>query len=429
MKTLKLLKDYGEFKTGDLVDVNEADAKTLIDDGIAEAYIVISKHADGADPPEDPTLAAAKAAVELIKDSDLLKSNEKIPAQPKDPDETYVFKGKQFFRAVMEKDMGVIQPYLNFREEKVTGASEGVDTDGGFLVPTEISNDIFEGMKREANIRPACTDTPINHSIERPYVDDFDKSSSWYAGIATYWVGEGVAPTISNMKFGKYRLQLKKLGAYLAGTEELLADSVTSFEQMVTTGASYALAKEIDEQIINGTGAGRPMGVMNANCLVSVTKETGQAATTIVTENVLKMRMRCSNFARASWYINDDCFDQIYQMSLAVGTGGAPMMLVNLRDGTEPRILGRPIVWCDNCQTLGTTGDIILADFSQYNTASKAGQPGVKGQSSIHVKFLEGEQVFRFTIRVDGQPMWYEELTPKHGSNTVSPFVALASRT
>ena len=117
-------------------------------------------------------------------------------------------------------------------------------------------------------------------------------------------------------------------------------------------------------------------------------------------------------------------------MSLVVGTGGIPAMIVDLRDQTRPIMLGIPIQWCEHCQVLGTTGDIILADMSQYNVAEKAGSPGVQGASSIHVKFLENEQTFRFIARVDGQPMWKEPLTTKHGGsgNTVSPFVALASR-
>lgn len=429
MKTLKLLKDYGEFKTGDLVDVSEVDAKTLIEDGTAEAYIAITKHAEPAEPDEDLTAKAIEGAIDKLKESGVLNADGKIPAVAKDPDETFDFKGKSFYDAVQHKNMDVLNPYINYRE-KTTGMGEAVDSDGGFLVPTELSNDIFEGMKNAARIRSMCTNTPINHSIERPYVDDYDKSNSWYAGIKTYWVGESVAPTASKMKFGKYRLQLKKVGAVLYGTEELIADSIASFEAMVSDGAGYALAKEIDEQIINGGGAGQPLGVMNGNSLVSITKETNQPAATIQTENILEMAARASNFDRSRWLINRSCYSQIYSMSLVVGTGGSPAMIVDLRDQTRPIMLGIPIQWCEHCQVLGTTGDIILADMSQYNTADKAGTPGVKAQSSIHVKFLEGEQVFRFTTRVDGQPMWKEALTTKHGGsgNTVSPTVALATR-
>ena len=77
------------------------------------------------------------------------------------------------------------------------------------------------------------------------------------------------------------------------------------------------------------------------------------------------------------------------------------------------------------CQTLGTTGDIILADFSQYLMIDKG---GLQSASSIHVRFVYDETAFRFVYRVDGQPAWNAALTPYKGTNKLSPFVVLASR-
>ena len=102
-----------------------------------------------------------------------------------------------------------------------------------------------------------------------------------------------------------------------------------------------------------------------------------------------------------------------------VPAGGLP----NAPAGT---LLGRPIVPIEQCQTLGTVGDIILADLSQYVIADKG---GLESASSIHVRFVYDESVFRFVYRVDGQPIWNSALTPFLSANTLSPFVALASRT
>ena len=75
--------------------------------------------------------------------------------------------------------------------------------------------------------------------------------------------------------------------------------------------------------------------------------------------------------------------------------------------------------------TLGTQGDIVLADYSQYGIVDKG---GIQAASSMHVAFLTDEMVFRITYRVDGEPLWNAQLTPFKGSNTLSPFVSLASR-
>jgi len=69
-------------------------------------------------------------------------------------------------------------------------------------------------------------------------------------------------------------------------------------------------------------------------------------------------------------------------------------------------------------------GDIVLANLDQYLLIDKPMQSAM----SIHVQFLTDQTVFRFVYRVDGQPAVHSALTPYKGSNTRSPFVALATR-
>jgi hypothetical protein len=63
--------------------------------------------------------------------------------------------------------------------------------------------------------------------------------------------------------------------------------------------------------------------------------------------------------------------------------------------------------------------------MSDYLWIDKA---GIKKDTSIHVRFNYDEQVFRFVVRVDGQPILNSPITPANGTNTLSPFVALATR-
>ena len=114
-------------------------------------------------------------------------------------------------------------------------------------------------------------------------------------------------------------------------------------------------------------------------------------------------------------------------MAQVVGTGGVPVYIPGNSAAASPfgTLLGRPVIPVEQCKTVGDLGDIVLADMSQYMLIEKG---GVKQAESIHVRFLYDEQVFRFTYRVNGQPLWDSALTPANGSNTVSPFVALAAR-
>jgi HK97 family phage major capsid protein len=114
-------------------------------------------------------------------------------------------------------------------------------------------------------------------------------------------------------------------------------------------------------------------------------------------------------------------------MGITIGTGGSPVYMPPGGASVAPygTLFGRPVVPVEYCSTVGDVGDVVLADFSQYVTIDKG---GMQSASSIHVRFLNDEQVLRFIYRVDGEPTWKSPLTPFKGSNTLSPFVTLAAR-
>jgi HK97 family phage major capsid protein len=114
-------------------------------------------------------------------------------------------------------------------------------------------------------------------------------------------------------------------------------------------------------------------------------------------------------------------------LSQVIGTAGVPVYLPANGISGQPygTLFGRPVIPVEYADTLGTEGDITLADYSQYVLADKG---GVQTASSMHVAFLTDEMVFRFIYRVDGEPIWHAALTPFKGSNTLSPFVTLATR-
>jgi len=138
-------------------------------------------------------------------------------------------------------------------------------------------------------------------------------------------------------------------------------------------------------------------------------------------------RCRAKSLANAEWFINQDCWPALFDLAAVVGIGGVPVFLPpgGLSAAPFGMILGRPVTPIEQCETVGTVGDIVLADFSQYLIIEKG---GIESASSIHVQFLTDETVFRFILRTDGQPKRNSALTPFKGSNTQSSFVTLATR-
>ena len=185
----------------------------------------------------------------------------------------------------------------------------------------------------------------------------------------------------------------------------------------------------IEDSVYRGTGAGMPQGFLNAPCKVTVPIEKGQATQTIVYQNLINMWSRMWNRSRfnACWFINQDVERQLYQVNQVIGTAGVPVYLPpgGLSEKPYATLFGRPVVPVEYAETLGTEGDIVLADLSQYVMADKN---AMQQMSSIHVRFLTDEMTFRITYRCDGQPIWQAPLTPYRGTQTKSPFVTLAGR-
>ena len=314
-----------------------------------------------------------------------------------------------------------------------TGANETVPSDGGFLVQTDFSSEILKQVFETSVIASRVRRIPISGNANSIKINGLDETSratgSRYGGIRGYWADEAEEKTASKPKFRKIELSLKKLVGLCYATDELLEDA-SALEGVIRQGFVSEFGFLLDDAIINGTGAGQPLGVMNAGCLVSVAKETGQDADTLVFENIVKMysRLFATSRQNAVWLINQNVEPQLFQMSMSVGTGGVPVYMPAGGISGQPysTLFGRPVLPIEQCQTLGDKGDIILADLPQGYILAEKG--GMKSDMSIHVRFIYDESVFRFVMRVDGQPVRAAALTPFKGSDTQSHFVTLNAR-
>lgn len=355
------------------------------------------------------------------------------PDHPSHPRNVYQYAADgEFLQAVWKAAKGLgIDPRLTAYQAAAQGAGEFVGADGGFLVPGQSADRLLLRLTGGEVLSRVNRSVLTNgNSIDINIIDETDRATgSRHGAVRGYRLDEGTSITASRPKFAKLQFKLHKYAALGYAGDELLADA-SLLGRIIFDAFGDELRFMAEDDIINGTGAGAPQGVLNANALVSVAKETGQVATTIVFDNVLKMWSRCYAPCRANcvWYVNQDTEPQLFKMSLAVGTGGVPVYLPASGAAGSPyaTLFGRPVVPVEYCATLGTVGDIVLADMSQYWFFDK-GDP--LQASSIHVAFATDEQAFRVTYRCDGRCSWIAALTPYKGTtNTRSCCVALATR-
>lgn len=312
----------------------------------------------------------------------------------------------------------------------ILGGNEQIPSEGGFLVSTAEAemldkklwgSSVFASRAANVNIPRGANAMTFNGLQE-----DSRANGSRFGGITGYRVAEGGTITASGTpKFFQYTLRPKKYAAVAYLTDEVMLDA-TVLEQELMAAVPAELAFMLDDDMFSGLGVAGAHGVTNHASLVTVTKELNQPATTLVYENLLKMWAR--RWARGSyaWFINQDCEPALDTMALAVGTAGIPPQFVTYGPDGVMRIKGAPVIVTEFNASLGTVGDVLLADWSQYKLATIG---GVQMASSIHVQFLTDQMTYRFTRRVDGLPMWKAPLTPYKGTgNTQSPFIVLETR-
>lgn len=312
-----------------------------------------------------------------------------------------------------------------------SGMGEAFGSDGGFLVPPEFTHKLLERVYSPTNLL-GMTDsyTVAGNSLTFPRNSESSRANgSRWGGVRAYWREEGDQATGTKPAFGRLQLNLHKLFVLIHASDELLSDvHGMALEQYLLRVASEEINFVVGDSILNGSGAGQPLGILGSACLVTVNKESGQAAATVNAQNVANMwsRLWSPCRANAAWLINQDVESQLHTMT--VGTGSAATLAYLPPGGlsTKPyaTLLGRPVLPVEWCPTLGTVGDILLVDLKHYVTIHK----GIDSQMSIHLRFDYDESTFRFIFRVDGQPWWSAPLTPYKGSNTQSCFVALQTR-
>jgi len=313
-----------------------------------------------------------------------------------------------------------------------SGLNETIPSDGGFLIQQDFTIKLYEDLFQNGLIAGQCEKIPISANSNGMVVNGFDetsRASSTAGGIIIYHATEAEEKTASKPKFRRVELSLKKMIGLCYLTDELMMDA-PAMESRVSNAFTKAFDFQVQDDIINGTGAGMALGILNAGCLVSVSAEAGQAADTVVTENIVNMYSRrfAAQTGNYAWYYNQDIEPQLFTMSLSVGTGGIPVYMPpgGLSGKPYAQIMGLPAYAIEQCATLGDEGDIILANFRDGYLMAEKG--GLRQDMSIHVRFIYDESVLRFVLRMDGQPWRASALTPYKGSNTQSHFIALEAR-
>lgn len=309
-------------------------------------------------------------------------------------------------------------------ERLVRTMSTNPPSQGGFAVPTEFAREIFDSALELEIIRPRARVYGMTSSELRiPAFDSKNHSSSLYGGLTSQWVGEGDTATDSDAKFRQVLLKSKKLAIYSRVTNELLSDS-PNFQAAIGDAMVSAVAFSLDDAFINGDGAGKPLGILSNPALITVLKEGGQSAGTIVTANLVKMLSRIyPSYINENliWIANPKCMSQLLSLTIGASSSYVPVLE---REGGRYFCLGYELFFSEKCPTLGAVGDVILCNPSVYGIGLRQ---DVALDRSQHVGWQNDTTGFRAILRADGESLLDGPITPKNG-DTLSWSVVLEAR-
>ncbi|MDP3550616.1 MAG: phage major capsid protein [Novosphingobium sp.] len=314
----------------------------------------------------------------------------------------------------------------SFRMDERLAAPSNVHTEtgdaaGSYLVPAEFRQEIVDLVYGGDD--PVMTLIDPSPTSSNRVVGLGDESTPWgSSGVQAYWRGENQQMTATKAALTPRETKLGELYAFVLATEELLEDAPRTAD-LITRKAAGAIRWKAGEAFMWGDYIEKPQGWMTSAALVTVPKVSGQAADTIVRQNVAQMFARMINPTQAVWMANADCMPALMELK---SDAGVPLWYPNYQDAPGGMLLGRPVYFTEHNTTVGDLGDLQLVNPNGYEAFRK--QSGVSFAESIHLYFDHNVRAFRWTFRVGGQPVLSAPVSPAKGSATKSHFVALAER-
>ena len=216
----------------------------------------------------------------------------------------------------------------NFRQVSNV-LSEGVDANGGYLVPEEYDHRLIDILDEENVMRKLGTrittsgEHKINIAATKP---------------AAAWIEEGGALTFGDATFDQIILDAHKLHVAIKVTEELLYDNAFNLENYIMQQFGKALANAEEDAFINGTGTGQPLGILAATGGADV-GVTAKSATAITADELIDLIYSLKRPYRksAAFLLNDQTLAAIRKLK---DNYGQYLWQPSLQAGEPDRILG-----------------------------------------------------------------------------------------
>ncbi len=286
--------------------------------------------------------------------------------------------------------------------------SEGVDADGGYLVPVEYDSRLIDVLNEENILRGLGTvittsgEHKINVAATKP---------------AAAWIEEGAALTFGDATFDQIMLDAHKLHVAIKVTEELLYDAAFDLESYITVEFGRALANAEEDAFLNGDGKGKPLGLFAAEGGA----QTAASVATVKADDVLGLVYALKRpYRKSSSFIMADA--TVGKVRTLKDNNGAYMWQPSYKEGEPDRLLGYALRTSPYCPE----GILSFGDYSYYNI----GDRGTRSFKQLNELFAGNGMVgFVAKERVDGKLVLPEAVKLLKVGKTASGDAAASAAT
>ena len=300
---------------------------------------------------EDLTVAIDRQQRAERREAELAKPvNSPITGKPFMGDAKEVKKGRASYAY---KDAMLSAMRSNFRNVSNV-LQEGVDADGGYLVPEEYDRRLIDVLDGENIMRSLATKITtagqhkINIAATKP---------------AAAWIEEGGALSFGDATFDQIYLDAYKLHVAIKVTEELLYDNAFGLENYIITQFGKALANAEEDAFLNGDGKGKPTGIFAKTGGGQI---AGTLTATIKSDDLIDLvyGLKRPYRKKASFIMNDATLASLRKLK---DNNGAYIWQPSYKEGEPDRVLGYAV----HTSAFAPTNAIAFGDYSYYNIGDR----------------------------------------------------------
>ena len=260
---------------------------------------------------------------------------------------------------------------------------EGVDADGGYLVPEEHDRRLIDTLSEENIMRRLATiittsgEHKINIAATKP---------------AASWIEEGGALTFGDATFSQILLDAHKLHVAIKVTEELLYDNAFNLEGYILDQFGKALGNAEEDAFLNGDGTGKPLGLFAATGGGTV---AGTLTAAIKSDDMLDLvyALKRPYRKKASFIMNDKTLSSLRKLK---DNNGAYIWQPSYQAGEPDRVLGYAV----HTSAYAPEDAIAFGDYKYYNI----GDRGTRSFSELRELFAGNGMIgYVAKERVDGK--------------------------